>query len=191
PDGEGGFVAEPGRYHLYVSLACPWAHRTLIYRRLKGLEDKISVSVVNPLMAENGWTFDPAPGVVADTLHQAKYLYQVYLKAQADYTGRVTVPVLWDKRRGTIVNNESSEIIRMFDSAFDAVGATPGTYAPEHLLDDIDEMNAFVYDRINNGVYKAGFATKQTVYEEAVQALFEALEQLETRLASQRYLLGN
>lgn len=191
PDGEGGFVAEPGRYHLYVSLACPWAHRTLIYRRLKGLEDKISVSVVNPLMAENGWTFDPAPGVVADPLHHAKYLYQVYLKAQADYTGRVTVPVLWDKKQGTIVNNESSEIIRMFDSAFDGVGATPGTYTPEHLLDDIDEMNAFVYDRINNGVYKAGFATKQSVYEEAVQALFEALDQLEARLATRRYLLGD
>lgn len=191
PHGEGGFVAEAGRYHLYVSLACPWAHRTLIYRRLKGLEDKISVSVVNPLMAEHGWTFEEAPGVVADPLHRAKYLYQVYLKAQADYTGRVTVPVLWDKKRDTIVNNESSEIIRMFDSAFDSAGATPGTYTPEHLLDDIDEMNAFVYDRINNGVYKAGFATKQTVYEEAVQALFEALDQLEARLATRRYLLGD
>jgi len=191
PSGEGGFAAEPGRYHLYVSLACPWAHRTLIFRALKGLQDMISVSVVNPLMAENGWTFDPAPGVVPDPVDNADYLYQVYQRARPDYSGRVTVPVLWDLERNTIVNNESAEIIRMLNSAFDGVGATPGDYAPAELLEQIDQTNSHVYDTINNGVYKAGFATAQDVYEREVTALFESLEGLEERLSRQRYLTGD
>ena len=190
-DGSSGFKAEPDRYHLYVSNACPWAHRTLIFRKLKRLEDMITVSVVNPYMAENGWTFAPGPGVVADPLHQADFLHQVYTKARPDYTGRVTVPVLWDKKTGTIVSNESSEIIRMFNSAFDGIGAADGDFYPEGLRGDIDEINAFVYDRINNGVYKAGFATTQEAYEEAVTALFGALDDLEQRLSQQRYLVGS
>ncbi len=189
--GEGGFAAQAGRYHLYVSLACPWAHRTLIFRALKGLEDMISVSVVNPYMAEHGWTFDPAPGVVADAVINAKYLYEIYRHAQADYSGRVTVPVLWDLKRGVIVNNESAEIIRMLNTAFDGVGAKAGDYAPAALLPEIDAINAHVYDTINNGVYKAGFATDQKVYEREVTALFESLDQLEDRLAGQRYLAGD
>lgn len=191
PSGEGGFAAQAGRYHLYVSLACPWAHRTLIFRALKGLEDMIGVSVVNPYMAEHGWTFEPAPGVVADPVINAKYLYEIYQHAQADYSGRVTVPVLWDLQRGVIVNNESAEIIRMLNSAFDGVGAKAGDYAPTALLPEIDVINAHVYDTINNGVYKAGFATDQKVYEREVTALFESLDQLEDRLAGQRYLAGD
>jgi putative glutathione S-transferase len=190
PSGEGGFAAEPGRYHLYVSLACPWAHRTLIFRALKGLEDMISVSVVNPYMAEHGWTFEPADGVVADPVMDARYLHELYARAQPGYSGRVTVPVLWDLRQGAIVNNESSEIIRMLNSAFDGVGAQPGDYAPTALLPRIDAVNALVYDTVNNGVYKAGFATDQSVYEHAVTALFESLDGLEGRLAAQRYLTG-
>lgn len=188
--GEGGFVAEPGRYHLYVSLACPWAHRTLILRALKGLETLISVSVVNPYMGEHGWSFEQADGVIADPLFQSQYLHQIYLRAKPDYTGRVTVPVLWDKQRNTIVSNESSDIIRMFNSAFDAVGARAGDFYPEMLRPEIDALNALIYERINNGVYRAGFATSQNAYEEAVRQLFETLEQLETRLTKQRYLLG-
>ncbi|HUG58508.1 MAG TPA: glutathione S-transferase family protein [Candidimonas sp.] len=191
PSGEGGFAAQAGRYHLYVSLACPWAHRTLIFRALKGLEDMIGVSIVNPYMAEHGWTFEPAPGVVADPVINAKYLYEIYQHAQADYSGRVTVPVLWDLQRGVIVNNESAEIIRMLNSAFDGVGAKAGDYAPTALLPEIDVINAHVYDTINNGVYKAGFATDQKVYEREVTALFESLDQLEDRLAGQRYLAGD
>ncbi len=191
PSGEGGFEAQAGRYHLYVSLACPWAHRTLIFRALKGLEEVISVSVVNPYMAENGWTFEPAPGVVADPVIDAKYLYEIYRQAQADYSGRVTVPLLWDLQRGVAVNNESAEIIRMLNSAFDGLGAKAGDYAPAALLSKIDAVNAQVYDTINNGVYKAGFATDQTVYEREVTALFESLDLLETRLAGQRYLVGD
>ena len=190
PTGKGGFKAEAGRYHLYVSLACPWAHRTLIFRALKGLEGMISVSVVNPLMMEQGWSFDPGEGVVPDDVNGARHLYEIYTKADPNYTGRVTVPVLWDKQTGTIVNNESAEIIRMFNSAFDAVGATGSDFFPAELRDDIDWVNDFVYDRINNGVYKAGFATTQKAYDEAVQSLFEALDGLDARLSRQRYLTG-
>lgn len=191
PTGQAGFKAEAGRYHLYVSLACPWASRTLIMRALKGLEDMISVSVVHPLMLENGWTFEEGEGVVADPIFQARYLHEVYTAVQPDYTGRVTVPVLFDKKTKTIVNNESSEIIRMFNSAFDGIGAKPGDYVPAEWLEEIDSVNDFVYHRINNGVYKAGFSTKQEVYEEEVNKLFEALDQMEERLTGQDYLVGN
>ncbi|WON74273.1 glutathione S-transferase family protein [Nitrosospira sp. Is2] len=190
PTGEAGFRAEAGRYHLYVSLACPWAHRTLIFRVLKGLERMIGVSVVSPYMGENGWTFEEAPGVIPDPIHHARNLYEIYCRAKPDYSGRVTVPVLWDRQRDTIVNNESSEIIRMLNSAFDGIGALPGDYAPEALLPQIDEINARIYDAVNNGVYKAGFATSQRVYELAVTALFDCLDELEQRLSRQRYLLG-
>ncbi len=191
PSGEAGFKAEAGRYHLYVSLACPWAHRTLILRTLKGLESMISVSVVNPYMREHGWTFIEDTGVVADPLFQATYMHQVYTKADPNYSGRVTIPVLWDKQQNVMVSNESSEIIRMFNSAFDQIGAKPGDYYPEALRAEIDSINAYVYDNINNGVYKAGFATGQKAYELAVFPLFEALDELEHRLANNRYLLGD
>ncbi len=189
-DGSSGFKAESGRYHLYVSYACPWAHRTLIYRRLKGLTDHISVSVVNPLMLEHGWTFEPGDGVIPDPINHALYLYEVYTAAKPDYSGRVTVPVLWDKETRTIVNNESSEIIRFFDWDFDGAGASGPRYCPPELETDIDDVNAFVYDSINNGVYRAGFATTQGAYEEAVTALFAALDQIELRLSGNRYLVG-
>ena len=189
PGGEGGFRAEAGRYRLYVCLACPWAHRTLIFRALKGLEEMIPVYVVNPYMGENGWTFEPGEGVVPDP-DGARYLYEVYLRAQPEYSGRVTVPVLWDSERNTIVNNESAEIIRILNSAFDEAGAKPGDYAPEELLPEIDAVNKRVYDAINNGVYKAGFATGQDVYEQEVGKLFEALDEVDQRLADRRYLLG-
>ncbi len=191
PSGEGGFKAEPGRYHLYLSLACPWAHRTMIFRRLKGLQNMISVAIVNAYMGDQGWNFAPGRGVVPDIVNDTQYLHQVYTAAKPDYSGRVTVPVLWDRERQTIVNNESSEIIRMFNSAFDQLGARPGDYYPESLRQAIDEINAFVYSNINNGVYKAGFATSQDAYEQAVIALFEALGMLEQRLGEQRYLVGN
>lgn len=191
PGGAGGFRAEAGRYHLYVSRACPWAHRTLIMRVLKGLQGMIGVSVVNPRMGDRGWTFDPAPGVVADPVGQAQYLYQVYLRAQPGYSGRATVPVLWDLQRNTLVNNESAEIIRMLNSAFDGVGARAGDYAPADLLPRIDALNAEIYDAVNNGVYKAGFATSQAVYEQEVRALFACLDRLEDLLGRQRYLLGD
>lgn len=191
PTGKGGFQAVPGRYHLYVSLACPWANRTLIIRALKGLQDMVSVSVVNPFMGQHGWTFEPGPGVVADPVANARFLYEVYLRADATYTGRVTVPLLWDKQQNTIVSNESSEIMRMFNAAFDGVGAAAGDYAPDSLLDAIDAMNSRIYDAINNGVYKAGFATSQAVYEKAVNTLFAELDKLETRLATKCYLLGD
>ena len=191
PSGLAGFKAEAGRYHLYVSYACPWASRVLILRALKGLEQMISVSAVNPYMAEHGWTFEPGPGVVADPVANAKYLYEVYLRAQADYSGRVTVPILWDLQQNTIVSNESSEIIRMLNTAFDGIGATKGDYAPVELLPQIDEINALVYDAVNNGVYKAGFATSQDVYEKEVNTLFAYLDQLEIKLGQQRYLLGD
>ena len=190
PTGTAGFKAEPGRYHLYVSLACPWAHRTLIFRALKGLESMISISVVNPLMAEQGWSFDPGNGVIGDTLHQAKCLHEIYTQAVPDYSGRVTVPILWDKLGNCIVSNESADIIRMLNSAFDDLGATPGDYYPEDLHGEIDDLNDLVYGTINNGVYLAGFATTQQAYEQAVHPLFDALEQLEERLATRRYLLG-
>lgn len=191
PTGEGGFKAEAGRYHLYVSLACPWAHRTLIMRALKGLTGMISVSVVNWLMAEQGWTFADGPGVVPDGLNHAQLLHQVYTAADPHYSGRVTVPVLWDKQRRTIVNNESAEIIRMLNSAFDSLGATPGDYYPQALRGEIDAINARVYDTLNNGVYKCGFATTQAAYETAFDALFAALDDLEARLGRQRYLVGD
>lgn len=191
PSGEGGFNAEPGRYHLYVSLACPWAHRTLIFRKLKGLEGMISLSVVNWRMLENGWTFEEGQGVVPDPINHAKFLHQVYIAADPLYTGKVTVPVLWDKKRETIVSNESSEIIRMLNSAFDSAGALPGDYYPEDLRHDIDALNNDIYNLVNNGVYRAGFATSQGAYEEAVNALFGMLDKLDERLASRRYLFGN
>lgn len=192
PCGEGGFAAAAGRYHLYVSLACPWAHRTLLMRHLKGLERHIAVSVVHPLMLEHGWTFGTDfPGATGDALYQHDYLYQLYLHAKADYSGRVTVPVLWDKERQTIVSNESADIIRMFNTSFDKAGAAPGDYYPAKLRDRIDELNAWIYDKVNNGVYKAGFATTQAAYDEAVTALFSALDTLEGLLARQRYLTGN
>ena len=192
PSGSDGFKAEPNRYHLYVSLACPWAHRTLIFRKLKGLEDMISVSAVHPLMHENGWTFQDGPGVIADPIFNADYMYQIYTAAQSDYTGRVTVPVLWDKKNNTIVSNESSEIIRMFNSAFDEVGANKDVnFLPEDLRGEIDELNDFIYPNINNGVYKSGFATTQEAYDEAVVDLFKALDTIETRLENNRYLTGD
>lgn len=191
PSGVGGFKAEPNRYHLYVSLACPWAHRTMIYRKLKGLEDMISISVVNTFMGDKGWTFKSGIDVIADPIFNATYLYEIYIAAQADYTGRVTVPILWDKKSNTIVSNESSEIIRMFNSAFDEIDAATADFLPTELLTDIDELNDFIYPNINNGVYKSGFATTQDAYEEAVTELFEALDTLEARLQNQRYLLGD
>lgn len=192
PSGSDGFKAEPNRYHLYVSLACPWAHRTLIFRKLKGLEDMISVSAVHPLMHENGWTFQDGPGVIADPIFNADYMYQIYTAAQSDYTGRVTVPVLWDKKNNTIVSNESSEIIRMFNSAFDEVGANKDVnFLPEDLRGKIDELNDFIYPNINNSVYKSGFATTQEAYDEAVVDLFKALDTIEARLENNRYLTGD
>jgi glutathionyl-hydroquinone reductase len=191
PTGEGGFRAEPGRYHLYVSLACPWAHRTLIMRRLKGLEEAIDVSVVHWLIADHGWEFKEGPGATGDRLYGLDYLYQLYTRAKPDYTGRVSVPVLWDKERQIIVNNESAEIIRMFDSAFDEVGARGPDYYPEPLRAEIDAVNHDVFEHVNNGVYKAGFARSQEAYDEAVTALFDTLDQLEERLSGQRYLAGD
>ncbi len=190
PSGDGGFKAEAGRYHLYVSLACPWAHRTLIMRKLKGLEDMIDVSVVGMKMLEHGWTFDEEDGSTGDPLFGASYLHEIYTRALPDYTGRVTVPVLWDKKKNTIVSNESAEIIRMFAQAFDDIGAKPGDYYPEDLKSEIDAVNDRVYDTVNNGVYKAGFATTQEAYEDAVKPLFESLDWIEERLTENRYLVG-
>ncbi len=191
PDGEGGFAAEAGRYHLYVSYACPWAHRTLIFRKLKGLEDMIGVSVVHPHMADHGWTFDTGfDGATGDGANGRDRLYEVYLMAKPDYTGRVTVPALWDMKHGTMVSNESSEIIRMFNRAFDGIGAREGDYYPEALREEIDEVNARVYDTVNNGVYKSGFATSQAAYEKAFDALFDTLDWLEDRLGRMSYLAG-
>lgn len=190
PSGEGGFKAEAGRYHLYVSLACPWAHRTLILRALKGLEDMISLSVVHWYMAEDGWTFQDANGVIADSENSADYLHQVYTAADHEYSGRVTVPVFWDKKAKTIVSNESSEIIRMMNSAFDAIGALPGDYYPEDGRAEIDVLNDRIYSTVNNGVYKAGFATTQEAYEEALHPLFDSLDWLEGMLSKNRYLTG-
>ncbi len=190
PSGEGGFKAEAGRYHLYVSLACPWAHRTLIFRALKGLDKMISISVVNSFMGDEGWTFEPGDSVVPDTVNNTTRVHQLYTLAIPGYTGRVTVPVLWDKKQNVIVSNESSEIIRMFNSAFDAIGASAGDYYPEALRPDIDTVNELVYSNINNGVYKSGFATTQAAYDEAVGDLFDALDNLEDRLTTQRYLAG-
>jgi putative glutathione S-transferase len=191
PSGEGGFAAESGRYHLYVSLACPWAHRTLILRALKGLEPHIGVSVVHPLMKGDGWTFDTGfEGATGDTLMGKRFLRDVYLEADPKATGRVTVPVLWDTQRGTIVSNESAEIIRMFDTAFDGITGNGQEYYPADLRAEIDAVNARVYSAINNGVYKAGFATTQAAYEEPVTELFAALDEMEARLTDRRYLMG-
>lgn len=184
------FAAEAGRYHLYVSLACPWAHRTLIMRALKGLEALVPVSVVHWRMLEHGWTFELGEGVVPDPIHGAKYLYEIYRAADPEYTGRATTPVLWDKKRATIVNNESSEIVRMFNSAFDRVGARDGDYYPERLRAEIDAINGRVYASVNNGVYRAGFATTQAAYDEAAKPLFETLDWLDARLARRAYLCG-
>ncbi|MEW6268648.1 MAG: glutathione S-transferase family protein [Thermodesulfobacteriota bacterium] len=192
-DGSSGFPAEPGRYHLYVSLACPWAHRTLIFRKLKRLEDAISLSVVHPYMGENGWQFDQhgeVAGTIPDTVNGARYLYEVYLAASPKYSGRVTVPVLWDRQRKTIVNNESAEIIRMLNSELDAFGDPAVDFYPQDLRHEIDELNAVVYAKVNNGVYRCGFATTQDAYEEAFVDLFDTLGALDARLARGRYLFG-
>ena len=191
PTGDAGFAAAPGRYHLYVSLACPWAHRTLVVRQLEGLEGLIGVSVVHWLMGAQGWTFDPAPGATGDRLGGRHFLHEVYTAADPDYTGRVTVPVLWDTERRTIVNNESSEIVRMLAVAFDRCGAVGGDLYPEALRAEIDAVNTRVYDTVNNGVYKAGFATEQAAYDEAVCDLFASLDWLDGRLAGHEFLVGD
>ncbi|ARE39386.1 Glutathione S-transferase, omega [Rhodovulum sp. P5] len=192
PSGQGGFPAESGRYHLYVSLACPWAHRTLIFRKLKGLEAHISVSVVHPDMLEDGWTFSTDfDGATGDDLFGLPYLRDVYTKAKPDVSGRVTVPVLWDKTRNTIVSNESAEIIRMFNSAFDWITGNRDDYWPEALREQIEIVNARIYDTVNNGGYRAGFASSQQAYDEAVGALFDSLDWLEDRLGGNRYLMGD
>ena len=191
PSGVGGFKAEAGRYHLYVSLACPWAHRTLIFRKLKGLEDAISLSIVDPYMGKNGWEFHDRDGGTVDHVNGAEFLWQVYVAAKSDYSGRVTVPVLWDKKSGTIVSNESAEIIRMLNTAFDAIATPAPDYYPAALRSGIDEINELVYHKINNGVYKSGFATTQKAYEENVEALFDALDLVEERLTGNRYLMGD
>ncbi len=183
PTGEAGFKAEPGRYHLYVSAACPWAHRTLIFRQLLQLEDYIDVTVVDPIMLDNGWQLN-------DPLYHYEFLYQLYLKADASYEGRVSVPVLWDKHKKTIVSNESADIIRMFNNGFSHLNAKPINYYPKALQSEIDQMNDGIFAKINIGVYRAGFATEQKVYESAVNELFTALDELELLLAQQRYLVG-
>ncbi|WP_157016996.1 glutathione S-transferase family protein [Mesorhizobium xinjiangense] len=190
PGRERGFKAEPDRYHLYVSLACPWAHRTLILRKLKKLDDVISLSVVDHFMGSDGWTFVKRDGATGDTLYGLDYLHQIYTRADPHYSGRVTVPVLWDKREETIVSNESSEIIRMFNSAFDAFGDASLDFYPEALRKEIDAWNARIYPSINNGVYRCGFATTQDAYEEAFRDLFAALDEVEAHLGTQRYLAG-
>lgn len=191
PTGRGGFKAEVGRYHLYIARACPWAHRTTIFRELKGLQDIIGLSVTHWLMLENGWTFDPAPGVVPDSVNNARYLHQLYAKSEPQYSGRVSVPVLWDKKTSRIVNNESADIIRMLNSAFDGIGALAGDYYPEDLRTEIDAVNQRIYDTLNNGVYKAGFAGSQEAYDDAVVPLFETLDWLEERLSRSRYLCSD
>ncbi|EDQ06102.1 Glutathionyl-hydroquinone reductase YqjG [Sulfitobacter indolifex] len=192
PSGEGGFKAESGRYHLYVSYACPWAHRALIFRQLKGLEDHIGVSVVHPEMLGEGWTFDADfPGATGDTLFGLPYARDIYTRADPKFTGRVTVPILWDKERETIVSNESAEIIRMFNSAFDEITGNSNDYYPTELHDRIEEVNARVYDTLNNGVYKAGFATTQEAYDAAVHPLFDTLDWIEDILSQNRYLAGD
>ncbi|MCU7939955.1 MAG: glutathione S-transferase family protein [gamma proteobacterium symbiont of Bathyaustriella thionipta] len=191
PGGNGGFTAEPDRYHLYVSYACPWAHRTLIFRALKGLEEVISISVVHPLMPEESWVFGDYPGATEDHINHADALYENYLLADPEFTGLVTVPVLWDKIRQTIVNNESSEIIRMLNSAFVDFAKSAVDYYPDELRKEIDEINELVYININNGVYRAGFATSQDAYENAYDHLFNSLDALEDRLSKQRYLVGD
>jgi putative glutathione S-transferase len=191
PSGAGGFRAEPGRYQLYVSYACPWAHRTLILRELKGLSGAIDVSVVNWKLGREGWSFEPGPGVVPDPVHHARLLADVYRLGDPKFNGRATTPLLWDKAQGRIVNNESSEIVRMFNSAFDAVGARPGDYYPAAHRVEIDELEERIYEKLNNGVYRAGFAATQAAYEEAARDVFAMLDELERRLTSQRWLVQN
>jgi putative glutathione S-transferase len=191
PTGKGGFKAEPGRYHLYVSYACPWAHRTLIFRAIKRLENIVSVSVVDPRMGNEGWVLGDFPGSTPDTVLGKQRLYEVYLAANPDYSGRSTVPILWDKEQGTIVSNESSEIIRMFNLAFDAFTDAGEDYYPASRREEIDAINARIYDTVNNGVYKAGFATRQDAYEGAVKTLFETLDELEERVSRSDYLVTN
>lgn len=192
PSGKGGFKAEPDRYHLYVSHACPWAHRTLIFRELKGLSDLISVSVVHPDMLDKGWTFETDNhGATGDTLYDFDFAHQIYTKADPSYSGRVTVPILWDKQQETIVSNESSEIIRMFNAAFDAITGNTDDYWPKAMRDEIEEVNTRVYSDVNNGVYKSGFATTQQAYDAAVAPLFDTLDWLEDRLSRSRYLMGD
>lgn len=190
PSGVGGFKAEHGRYHLYVSLACPWAHRTMIFRALKQLENSITVSVVNSFMGDEGWTFKPGVGVVPDTVNNTTHVYELYTHALSDYTGRVTVPILWDKQQSTIVSNESADIIRMFNSAFDQLGATAIDFYPSGLHAEIDRINERVYHGLNNGVYRAGFATTQDAYEDAVKEVFNTINEMEDILSKQRYLAG-
>ncbi len=192
PSGEGGFKAESGRYHLYVSYACPWAHRTLVFRQLKGLSDHISMSAVHPDMLSDGWTFETDDkGATGDTLYDLPFARDVYLKAEPQMSGRVTVPILWDKQRETIVSNESSEIIRMFNSAFNDITGNTDDYWPEELRDAIAPVNDRIYDTLNNGVYKSGFATTQDAYDKAVHPLFDTLDWLEDRLGQNRYLMGD
>ena len=190
-DEDAKYPVESGRYHLYVSLACPWAHRALIFRKLKGLEEHIDVSVVHPEMLDNGWEFKEYPGSTGDKLYGFDYAHQIYTKAKPEITTRVTVPILWDKQTETIVNNESAEIIRIFNSGFNTLTSNDDDYYPEALRQEIDDINEMVYHDINNGVYKAGFATTQKAYEEAVNALFHALDIVEERLSKQRYLVGS
>jgi len=190
PSGEGGFPAELGRYHLYVSLACPWAHRTLIFRALKRLDDVISVSMTEPLYGKTGWEFGATPGTSRDTANGKATMAEVYLLADPHYSGRVSVPVLWDKKRRTIVNNESAEIIRMLNTAFDAFTEVKTDYYPPELRGEIDRVNDLVYPTVNNGVYRAGFATSQAAYEEAARGVFSTLDRLEQLLSGQRYLVG-
>jgi len=190
PTGEGGFAAARDRYHLYVALACPWAHRTVIMRTLKGLEEAVSMSVVEPLYGPHGWRFGTSPGTTPDTVNGASELAEIYLRADPRYSGRVSVPVLWDKERRTIVNNESAEIIRMFNGAFGRFTNVRTDYYPPALREEIDRVNALVYQNVNNGVYRAGFATSQAAYEEAFRALFAVLDEVEQRLSRQRYLVG-
>ncbi len=190
PTGIGGFQAAPGRYHLYVALNCPWACRTLVFRKLKKLDDVISVSIAIPTVTDQGYSFGEYPGSIPDPLYNIRYVHELYTRADPHYTGRATVPVLWDKVQGTIVNNESSEIIRMLNSAFDAFGDASVDFYPPELRTQIDALNARIYDGLNNGVYRAGFATTQEAYEEAVTAVFACLDELEQRLAGQPYLLG-
>ncbi|WP_226642736.1 glutathione S-transferase family protein [Microbulbifer variabilis] len=190
PSGKDGFKAESGRYHLYVSLACPWAHRTLIFRKLKKLEEHISISVVSPDMLEQGWSFNTDEGSSGDALFGYQFLHQLYTRNKADYSGRVTVPVLWDKHQSCIVSNESSEIIRMFNSAFNEISGDTQDFFPEDKQEEIENINQLVYENINNGVYRSGFATTQEAYEQAYTNLFNALDQVESILAQQRYLVG-
>ncbi len=191
PSGDSGFAAAAGRYHLYVSLACPWAHRTLILRSLKGLEDLIDVSVVSPLMLEQGWTYNEAEGSSGDRVNGHRFHHELYTRANPHYTGRVTVPVLWDRNRDTIVSNESADIVRMFNSAFDGITGNTLDLYPVKLRQDIDHWNERIYPAVNNGVYRAGFATTQQAYEEAYAELFAELDHIEAHLAGQRYLAGD